>query len=435
MLRRALLLACCASGARARSHLRHAAEEKLGLAGLLKHLIALRKLGAHDAQAYTELSDADLTRAGLDAAELSAYRAGVANYTPPAGPPMFWPEQYMLEMQHRIRRGKDRKDQTTWRKLLTNAIRPVDAAEQSRLRQLAGQFSLPVCFGVARANRHRGHFVSIIPRFESLGASNGSALRQMADEEWREIGLSTIDVRRLRQLLGGSSEGTSPRPWQRTAVEAPQARMAPAPAPLAAPGVADGCWHVFIDAGANRGHNLQHLFDSGVYASAPLQPHYDRAFGFRAAERRRSVCAIAIEPNPRLAPSLRRVRAEMIALGARGVSLLTETAVATADAPRSRPFYVDAESKYNRDMVGSSLFDHRKLNKNISLHGGQARPELVSTVNLARLVRGVLNRTLPARGSAAAGTVPPAVMIKMDVEVRIRSTRAMPPRGLHASML
>ena len=66
-----------------------------------------------------------------------------------------------------------------------------------------------------------------------------------------------------------------------------------------------GCEHVFLDVGANRGTHMRKLFEPEKYPFAQYLPSHDKSFGDAAWRRQPSsttgICAVGVEPNPRFA--------------------------------------------------------------------------------------------------------------------------------------
>jgi FkbM family methyltransferase len=76
-------------------------------------------------------------------------------------------------------------------------------------------------------------------------------------------------------------------------------------APSSAAG--DGCYHVFLDVGANIGVHTRFLFEPHLYHDATIaQRLYDEHFGNATTRDNRDVCAFAFEPNPNHAATLQR---------------------------------------------------------------------------------------------------------------------------------
>ncbi len=72
----------------------------------------------------------------------------------------------------------------------------------------------------------------------------------------------------------------------------------------------DGCRHIFLDVGSNRGVQIRKLFQPALFPSAPIVNHFEEMFGAdedRSAGWGDRVCAVAFEPNPRHAEELTRL--------------------------------------------------------------------------------------------------------------------------------
>lgn len=64
--------------------------------------------------------------------------------------------------------------------------------------------------------------------------------------------------------------------------------------------LADGCYHIFLDVGANIGVHSRFLFEPDKYPDAE-RAHgiFDSEFGDSRARDNRDMCAFAFEPNPK----------------------------------------------------------------------------------------------------------------------------------------
>ena len=86
---------------------------------------------------------------------------------------------------------------------------------------------------------------------------------------------------------------------------APAGPTAAAPAAAAAGGgaqpeakLADGCRHVYVDLGSNRGVQLRKLFEGALYPNSVVEPLFTRWFGPPDVRSRApDLCAFGFEPN------------------------------------------------------------------------------------------------------------------------------------------
>lgn len=168
---------------------------------------------------------------------------------------------------------------------------------------------------------------------------------------------------------------------------------------------ADGCYHVFLDLGANIGMHSRFLFEPARFPQSSYVKIFDRFFG--ADRNLNLVCAFGFEPNPAHAPRHRNLSAAYDAVGWRYQFI---------------PAAVG-------DKSGRLTFHHNSENRPISERGQElgfgvknrdrhSHPVSVRVVNLVNFLRHeVLGRDLPEQQSVASGhSLPPAVVIKMDVE-------------------
>ena len=54
----------------------------------------------------------------------------------------------------------------------------------------------------------------------------------------------------------------------------------------------DGCLHVFIDLGSNRGLQIRKLYEPHTFPLAPIQPLYERFFGKPDERNLQEICSV-----------------------------------------------------------------------------------------------------------------------------------------------
>ena len=54
----------------------------------------------------------------------------------------------------------------------------------------------------------------------------------------------------------------------------------------------DGCLHVFLDLGSNRGVQIRKLYEPHVFPLAPVQPLYQRFFGKPEQRNLQEICSV-----------------------------------------------------------------------------------------------------------------------------------------------
>merc|ERR1719347_2266967 len=81
----------------------------------------------------------------------------------------------------------------------------------------------------------------------------------------------------------------------------------------------DGCLHVFLDLGSNRGIQIRKLYESHVFPIAPVQPLYQRFFGKPEQRNLQQICSVSFEPSSKHAASLQSLAEAYASCGIRVV--------------------------------------------------------------------------------------------------------------------
>ena len=71
------------------------------------------------------------------------------------------------------------------------------------------------------------------------------------------------------------------------------------------PNPLDGCLHVFIDLGSNRGLQIRKLYEPHNFPLAQVLPLYEKYFGKPETRNLREICSVSFEPNSKHAGHLR----------------------------------------------------------------------------------------------------------------------------------
>ena len=173
----------------------------------------------------------------------------------------------------------------------------------------------------------------------------------------------------------------------------------------------DGCFHVFLDVGANIGVQTRKLFEPHAYPSGgsgeTISRHFEgnfswvRAFESAFGQRRgrnaqRQLCAFGFEASPRHTKRLQQLQACYQKQGWRA-RFFTETAV--SDVNGNATFFLA------RDQLAASLVRHGK-------HRTAHRTHTVSAIDLAAWI----DEHVLQRGIRGGGGAEPRVLMKLDIE-------------------
>jgi Methyltransferase FkbM domain len=166
--------------------------------------------------------------------------------------------------------------------------------------------------------------------------------------------------------------------------------------------IADGCYHVFLDVGANIGVHTRFLFEPEQYPGSHIAKQiFDKVFGMPSERDNRDLCAIAFEPNPAHRARLEEFQKAYQAMGWRYIPMYS----GVGDQEGSLTFYhQEKDEEYLESGFSTQKF------------GPNSIAETVPITHLAKfLIEHVRSRNIPKMvyGNYGGG---PKVVMKMDVE-------------------
>uniref|UniRef100_A0A7S3LHX6 Methyltransferase FkbM domain-containing protein n=1 Tax=Amphora coffeiformis TaxID=265554 RepID=A0A7S3LHX6_9STRA len=173
--------------------------------------------------------------------------------------------------------------------------------------------------------------------------------------------------------------------------------------------LADGCYHVFLDVGANIGVHGRFLFEPDQYPDAVVaQRLFNKEFG--TSRDNRDFCVFAFEPNPSQHPKIRAKEEAYAAMGWR-YHLIPH---GVSDEDSSLTFFRRGDEKRSEWGFNALLTE---------VNGKDAVKVEVPVVRLARWIeQHVSDRRLPTTvhgdytGIADGHDGVPKVVMKMDIE-------------------
>ena len=176
----------------------------------------------------------------------------------------------------------------------------------------------------------------------------------------------------------------------------------------------DGCWHVFLDAGANIGIHSRFLFEPERFPKSQFRLVFDTYFG--ADRDAQTTCAVSFEPNPTHRAYHQHQAKQYAARGWRYAPMDTAVGPRAGNLTfyanvRREAQFVGSKDKVmgvgfgvaDREGAGAGIYQRRTPQQRIVRH----------VIDFAAFVmEEVAGRKLPATGSRLA----PAVVVKMDIE-------------------
>jgi len=170
---------------------------------------------------------------------------------------------------------------------------------------------------------------------------------------------------------------------------------------------ADGCYHVFLDVGANIGVHGRFLLEPGKYPLATkAHEMFDKWYGPPGDRDNRDICVFAFEPNPRHVQALEEKSAAYAKVGWRFVA----KNVGVSDVDANMTFYKMRKHIRNEDWG----FTARTIPE---LPPEQVLSETVPVIRFSTwLEENVYKRKVPSKPYGTYEYGEPRVVMKLDVE-------------------
>merc|ERR1712168_571165 len=176
----------------------------------------------------------------------------------------------------------------------------------------------------------------------------------------------------------------------------------------------DGCLHVFLDLGSNRGLQIRKLYEPHLFPLAPILPLYTKYFGEPEDRKNQEICSVAFEPNPKHAEHLQGLAESYSTCGIK-VLVFNNTGVGHRDTTSSfAPFNTLLGHEVGQDASARLIHDDESVEAFMETHFHEGvQVETVQVVRFAKFITDVVaKRKLPT----SAGVTTPRVVIKADIE-------------------
>ena len=175
----------------------------------------------------------------------------------------------------------------------------------------------------------------------------------------------------------------------------------------------DGCYHVFLDVGSNRGVHGRFFFEPEKYPRSKFAKRFQSILP-DTGKRRKTSCVFAFEPNPLHAPTQKQTTRKYRAMGWR----YTYVGAAASDQQGNLTFWQN-NGFYG---TGKSATSFARLEVGFSTQNrdpGNPHNQRVDvpTIDLSAWIRHhILERRIPEDGDLYDAKSPPLLIMKMDIE-------------------
>eukprot|EP00092_Neocalanus_flemingeri_P019654 GFUD01021286.1.p1 GENE.GFUD01021286.1~~GFUD01021286.1.p1 ORF type:complete len:405 (+),score=120.99 GFUD01021286.1:93-1307(+) len=175
----------------------------------------------------------------------------------------------------------------------------------------------------------------------------------------------------------------------------------------------DGCLHVFIDLGSNRGLQIRKLYEPHTFPLAPVQPLYQRFFGKPEDRNLQEICSVSFEPNSKHSAHLKKLSESYATCGIK--VLVYQAGVGHRDMKtKFAPFNSLLGHEVGHDGSARLIHEDESVKDFTETHfHADVEVEEVEVVRFAKFITDVVaKRCLPV----SAQVITPRVVIKADIE-------------------
>lgn len=176
----------------------------------------------------------------------------------------------------------------------------------------------------------------------------------------------------------------------------------------------DGCLHVFLDLGSNRGLQIRKLYEPHLFPLAPILPLYERYFGIPEERKLQEICSVSVEPNPKHAQHLIDLASSYSSCGIK-VLVFNHTGVGHKDTvSKFAPFNTMHGHEVGQDASARLIHEDESVEGFMETHlHEEVEMETVSVIRIAKFITDIVaKRRLPTSSKVTV----PRVVIKADIE-------------------
>jgi len=175
----------------------------------------------------------------------------------------------------------------------------------------------------------------------------------------------------------------------------------------------DGCLHVYIDLGTNRGVQIRKLYEPHLFPLAPIHPLFNRYFGHAGERIASDICSVGFEPNPKHEEHLKSMAEAYAACGIK-VLMFTNTGVGAHNKVAKFAVINDSYGGEIEHDLGSMFV---KDDETVEEIGERVKiSQAFDEINMIRFSEFLLDTVATRRLPLKSRVETPRVVVKMDIE-------------------
>jgi len=176
----------------------------------------------------------------------------------------------------------------------------------------------------------------------------------------------------------------------------------------------DGCLHVYLDLGTNRGVQIRKLYEPSLFPLAPIHATFNKYFGDAEYRDPADICSVGFEPNPAHEKHLKEMEEAYATCGIKAIMMKAGVG-AKNKVSRFVPINTAWGTDLGHDVMGRFLDDEGNLGLKTEENNIDVQ-ETVHDINIVRFSEFVLETVATRKLPLKAQVIDPKVVVKMDIE-------------------
>jgi len=177
----------------------------------------------------------------------------------------------------------------------------------------------------------------------------------------------------------------------------------------------DGCLHVYLDLGTNRGVQVRKLYEPSLFPLAPIHATFNKFFGEAEFRDAADICTVGFEPNPAHEEHLKQMEDAYATCGIKAIMMTRAGVGAKNKVARFVPINTAWGTDLGHDVMGRFMDDDGNIGLKAEENNIEV-PDAIEDIHVVRFSEFVLETVATRKLPIKAQVIPPKVVVKMDIE-------------------
>lgn len=177
----------------------------------------------------------------------------------------------------------------------------------------------------------------------------------------------------------------------------------------------DGCLHVYLDLGTNRGVQVRKLYEPSLFPLAPIHATFNKYFGEAEYRDPTDICTVGFEPNPAHEQHLKEMEEAYATCGIKAIMMTRAGVGAKNKVSRFVPINTAWGTDLGHDVMGRFMDDDGNIGLKTEENNIDVQ-DAIEDIHVVRFSEFVLETVATRKLPIKAQVIHPKVVVKMDIE-------------------